>query len=215
MEAVEPSRGPRGQRRGRGARERILAATERLFREQGINSTGMDQLCAAAEVSKRSVYQHFGNKDALILEHLQRLDPEVLPVLDDVTLTPRQRLLAVFEVPSSASGPTPLCPFIGASVEIADAEHVARVHARDYKRAVAVRLAATARQAGAVDPELLGEQLALLLDGASTRTRALGAETLPLAAGIAERLIDGAVPAESAREHEADRAPTPRPSPPR
>ena len=52
-------KGPRGLRRGRGARERILSASQQLFRDQGINSTGMDQLCAVAEVSKRTLYQHF------------------------------------------------------------------------------------------------------------------------------------------------------------
>ncbi|WP_031102195.1 MULTISPECIES: hypothetical protein [unclassified Streptomyces] len=35
------------------------------------------------------------------------------------------------------------------------------------------RLADTAREAGAADPEQLGEQLALLLDGAAARTRVL------------------------------------------
>ena len=58
-------KGPQGQRRGRGARERILSASRQLFRDQGINSTGMDQLCAAAEVSKRTLYQHFGRGRAV------------------------------------------------------------------------------------------------------------------------------------------------------
>ena len=52
-------KGPRGMRRGRGARERILSASQELFRDQGINGTGLDQLCAVAEVSKRTLYQHF------------------------------------------------------------------------------------------------------------------------------------------------------------
>ncbi|MBW5251654.1 TetR family transcriptional regulator, partial [Streptomyces sp. P01-B04] len=45
---TELEKGPTGRRRGRGARERILGASQQLFREQGINRTGMDQLCAAA-----------------------------------------------------------------------------------------------------------------------------------------------------------------------
>jgi hypothetical protein len=43
----------------------------------------------------------------------------------------------------------------------------------------------TAREAGATNPEQLGEQLALLLDGASARSRALNTETLATAAVIA------------------------------
>ena len=192
----ELEKGPQGQRRGRGARERILGAAQQLFREQGINNTGIDQLCAVAGVSKRTAYQHFGSKDGLIAEYLRRLDPDTMPELfERADLTPRERLLAVFEKPAALTDDvTPFCPFIGAAVEIADPEHPARVRAQEYKKSVAVRLTDTAREAGAGDPQLLGEQLALLLDGASARTRTLGTETLPTAAGIAATLIDDAIP---------------------
>jgi hypothetical protein len=40
-----------------------------------------------------------------------------------------------------------------------------------------LRLTETAREAGATKPEQLGEQLALLLDGASARSRVLATET--------------------------------------
>jgi AcrR family transcriptional regulator len=166
---TELEKGPQGRRRGRGARERILSAAQQLFREQGINRTGMDQLCAAAQVSKRTAYQHFAGKDELVAEYLRRFDPDVLPgVFDRADLTPRQRLLAAFEVPA-----TGLCPFIAAAVELPDPQHPATQYARDYKKAVAARLAETAREAGATNPEQLGEQLALLIDGASARTPVL------------------------------------------
>ena len=186
-------KGPRGLRRGRGARERILNASQRLFRDQGINGTGIDQLCAVAGVSKRTLYQHFAGKDELIAEYLRRFDPDVLPeVFDRTDLTPRERLLAVFDIHS------PLCPFIGAAVEIQDPDHPARVHARDYKKAFADRLTDAAREAGAANPEQLGEQLALLLDGASARSRVLNTETLATAAAIAAVLIDNAIRAAAA-----------------
>jgi len=188
---TEPEKGPRGRRRGRGARERILSASQQLFREQGINRTGMDQLCAAAQVSKRTAYQHFTGKDELVAEYLRRFDPSVLSgVFDRTDLTPRERLLAVFDIHS------PLCPFIRAAVEIQDPDHPARLLARDYKQAFAARLTDTAREAGATDPEQLGEQLALLLDGASARGRVLNTETFATAAAMATVLIDNAVPAE-------------------
>ena len=200
---TELEKGPRGLRRGRGARERIIAASRQLFRDQGINNTGLDQLCAVAQVSKRTFYQHFTGKDELIAEHLRRFDPDVLPeVFDRTDLTPRERLLAAFEMPMS--GPdelTPLCPYIAATVEIHDPQHPASEYAREYKLAIAARLAETAREAGATDPERLGEQLALLLDGASARTRVLNAESFPTAAAIAAVLIDNALPA-TGREQE-------------
>jgi len=192
-------KGPRGLRRGRGARERILSASHQLFRDQGINSTGMDQLCAVAEVSKRTLYQHFPGKDELITEHLRRFDPDILPeVFDNTDLTPRERLLASFDIHA------PLCPFIAAAVEIQDPSHPARLLARDYKKAFAARLTEAAREAGATNPEQLGEQLALLLDGASARNRLLNTETFATAAAIAAVLVDNALPTAT---HAAERAP--------
>lgn len=190
---TELEKGPRGLRRGRGARERILSASQQLFRDQGINCTGMDQLCAVAGVSKRTLYQHFAGKDELIAEYLRRFDPDILPeVFDRTDLTPRERLLAVFDIHS------PLCPFIAAAVEIQDPDHPARVLARDYKKAFAARLTEAARESGANDPERLGEQLALLLDGAAARSRVLDADTFATAAAIAVALVDNAIPAASA-----------------
>ncbi|MFC1407820.1 TetR/AcrR family transcriptional regulator [Streptacidiphilus sp. N1-12] len=134
--------------RGRGARERILGASKELFREQGINRTGMDQLCAEAQASKRTAYQHFANKGELVTEYLRRFDPSVLPnAFDRTDLTPRERLLAAFDIPST----TPLCPYIATAGELHAPQHPASQYARDYKKAVATRLADTARQAGAAD----------------------------------------------------------------
>ncbi|GGF17142.1 TetR/AcrR family transcriptional regulator [Williamsia phyllosphaerae] len=189
---AELEKGPLGRRRGRGARERILGASQQLFREQGVNRTGVDQLCAVAQVSKRTAYQHFTNKDELIAEYLRQVDPDVMPgVFDREDLSPRERLMAAFEVPDSA----PLCPYIGAAVELHDPEHPASQYARDYKLAVAARLTDAAREAGATDPEQLGEQLALLLDGAAARTRVINRGSFSTAAAIAAVLIDAAIPA--------------------
>ncbi|CAO5237629.1 hypothetical protein FAGKG844_220074 [Frankia sp. AgKG'84/4] len=85
--------------------------------------------------------------------------------------------------------------YIAAAVELHDPEHPAAQYARDYKVAIAVRLTDTAREAGATDPEQLGEQLALLIDGAAARTRVLNSASFPTAAAIAAVLIDNAIPA--------------------
>lgn len=193
------ARGPLGRRQGRGARERILDAAGRLFRAQGINSTGMDQLCASAHVSKRTAYQHFASKDELIAQYLRQHDPDTMPqVFDRTDLSAREKLLAAFEIPPEANEAVALCPFIGAAVEIADPHHPARTRARQYKASVAARLTETARQAGAAEPGRLGEQLALLLDGASARTRALGEDAMPTAAAVAAVMIERAIPAAAA-----------------
>ncbi len=48
-----------------------------------------------------------------------------------------------------------------------------------------------------VDPEQLGERLALLIDGAAARTRVLDSDAWPTAAAVAEVLIAQAIPEPS------------------
>ena len=107
---------------------------------------------------------------------------------DRTDLTPRERLLAAFDLPAT----TPLCPYIAATVELHDPQHPASQYARDYKTAIAARFTETAREAGATHPDQLGEQLVLLLDGAAARTRVLDRESFSTAAAIAAVLIDNA-----------------------
>src|SRR3954451_11554078 len=201
---TEVEKGPLGRRRGRGERERIPSASQHLFRDQGINRTGMDQLRAQDQVSKRTAYQHSPRKHDPVAEYLRRADPDVMPgVFDRTALAPRERLLAAFEMPAS----TPLCPYIAAAVELHAPRHPASQYARDYKTAIAARLTETAREAGATDPEELGEQLALLLDGASARTRVLDSASFPTAAAIAAVLVDNAIPSPSSAGGVAQRSP--------
>lgn len=122
--------------------------------------------------------------------------------LDD--LTPRERLIAAFDMPAS----TPLCPYIAAAVELHDPQHPASQYARAYKVAIAARLTESAREAGATNPEQLGEQLALLLDGVSARTRVLNSGSFPTAAAIAAVLIDSAIPSPSPQQPSDDRGTT-------
>ena len=46
-------------------REEILVAAGRVFREEGYEKTSMDRIAERAGASKRTVYNHFGSKDAL------------------------------------------------------------------------------------------------------------------------------------------------------
>ena len=55
---------------GRSARKRraILAAATTLFLRNGFRGTSMDEIAAAAEVSKQTVYKHFADKERLFYE---------------------------------------------------------------------------------------------------------------------------------------------------
>lgn len=55
-----------------GARENLLDASFRLVRERGYSGTSVDELCAAAGVSKGAFFHHFESKDALAVAALDR-----------------------------------------------------------------------------------------------------------------------------------------------
>lgn len=54
-------------------REAIVQAAIAEFRNNGFEVTSMDRIAARAEVSKRTVYNHFPSKEELFSEMLQRL----------------------------------------------------------------------------------------------------------------------------------------------
>jgi TetR/AcrR family transcriptional regulator, mexJK operon transcriptional repressor len=59
-------------RAGLGAKQRaILAAAERVFIAQGFRRGRVDAIAAEAAVSKQTIYNHFGDKEALVLAVIQ------------------------------------------------------------------------------------------------------------------------------------------------
>ena len=57
----------------------ILQAAERLFLELGFDGASMEQIAALAGVSKLTVYNHFGDKEALFLAAVERYCEEQVP----------------------------------------------------------------------------------------------------------------------------------------
>ena len=53
-------------------RKQILEAATMLFTEQGYSSTSMDLIAKNANVSKQTVYSHFGNKDELFAASIKQ-----------------------------------------------------------------------------------------------------------------------------------------------
>ncbi|RDI52965.1 TetR family transcriptional regulator [Nocardia mexicana] len=186
------------RRRGRGGRERILAAATALFESQGITATGMEQVAAAAPVSKRTLYTHFSTKDELVvgyLRHLLESGRTTEGVLEREDLPPRERLLALFTIPDHGDGPIRGCPFVDAAAEFPDPHSPVHRYAAEQKRRFVDRLTELVGTLGVAHPRLLGEQLAILADGAATRSMVLNdtASTHP-ARAAATALLDAATP---------------------
>ena len=60
----------------------ILSAGRDLFLTNGYQGTSVDQIAASAEVSKQTVYKHFGDKQELLLAIVNdALDSTVAPFL--------------------------------------------------------------------------------------------------------------------------------------
>src|SRR5213082_2103495 len=110
-----------------GARDRLIAAAERLFYAEGIRAVGVDRLCADAAVSKRSLYQHFTCKDDVVTAMLHAKAAEAAAQLPQDSLSPRQRILGVFEALDRAAESPDFrgCPFVGAATELKDRDHPA------------------------------------------------------------------------------------------
>jgi AcrR family transcriptional regulator len=94
MAAVPQKRLPPGERR-----ELVLEAAGRLFGERGYAHTTLDQIAAAAHVTKPILYRHFDSKKALYLALLQRHRDDLPRFFERVPadLPPERRIQAILE----------------------------------------------------------------------------------------------------------------------
>ena len=144
--------------------ERILGAANRLFYQKGIRAVGVDAVAAEAGISKRSLYDTFPPKDALVAAYLrQRIVP-----LASSDLPPSAQVLALFDQLHArfARGDFRGCPFVNAVTELAEDCETARAIAADYKEERRQHIAALLSKAGASHPDVLAGQIALLIEGA-------------------------------------------------
>jgi AcrR family transcriptional regulator len=191
MTETKEKRGP--------VRERLLAAANELFYEEGIQTVGIDRVIARAGVAKASLYNAFGGKDALIRAYLAArhdvLRQRVERGIADRHATPRDRLLGVFEVLGEIVADPGFrgCAFMNASAEAQPGSPVEQA-ADEYRAWVHDLFRGLVRDAGAAHPDALAAQLVLLYDGATVSARmdrnpAAGAT----ARAIAGALVDAAI----------------------
>jgi AcrR family transcriptional regulator len=144
--------------------ERILAAADRLFYRKGIRAVGVDAVAAEAGISKRSLYDTFPSKDALVAAYLrQRIQPFV-----PSDHPPALQVLALFDQLRYRfeAGGFRGCPFVNAVTELAEDCNSARAIAAQYKADRLGHIADLLEQAGAADPGVLASQVGMLFEGA-------------------------------------------------
>jgi TetR/AcrR family transcriptional regulator len=69
------------------ARERIIAAAQRLFAESGFDSTSVSSVARSAGVSKANVFHHFSSKQELYLEVLRASRSDLEDLFDELKLS--------------------------------------------------------------------------------------------------------------------------------
>src|ERR1700719_1320771 len=106
----------------RSPRERLLAAANELFYNEGVQTVGIDRIIEHAGVAKASLYNTFGSKEALVRAYLDSRHARTIDRLQRAVAThtdPRARLLAVSAARGGLSARPDFhgCAFAAASAE--------------------------------------------------------------------------------------------------
>ena len=156
------------------AGERILTAAAQLFYAHGIRATGMDAVAEAAETTKKTIYDRFGSKDALVAFYLIRRARRWQHFLDaalDRQPPGPHRIIAVFDALEQWSDGTGRgCAFVNAYAEIGIGigidDHPGIAVIRAEKAWMRSRFTALVAEAGIQDAERVASVVQLLYEGA-------------------------------------------------
>src|SRR5450432_3033288 len=142
---------------------RILETADRLFYLQGIRAVGVDTIAAEIGISKRTLYNHFPSKDALIAAYLKRRFTQA-PQSDK---PPVEQILGTFDrlERGFASKGFRGCPFVNAVAELGAADASVRKIAVAFKESRRLWFRDLLKQLDVADADGLATQLTLLVDG--------------------------------------------------
>jgi AcrR family transcriptional regulator len=143
---------------------RILQTADRLFYLRGIRAVGVDTIAAEIGISKRTLYNHFPSKDALIAAYLEGRFT-LAPASDK---PPLEQILGTFDrlERGFASKGFRGCPFVNAVAELGAEDKSVKKIAIAFKESRRVWFRDLLLQLDVADPEGLATQLQLLVDGA-------------------------------------------------
>jgi AcrR family transcriptional regulator len=152
-------------------RTSILDTATALFYERGLDGVGVAELCAAVGVSKETLYRHFGSKDGLVDAVLAARSDRVSAWLTEASLAagsdPFRRVAAIFDalggwyVEPTFRG----CAIINAATQ-RHGDPARTIAERHLSRHLAL-LTDIARDVNSAEAPVLGQQLLMLLEGAT------------------------------------------------
>jgi AcrR family transcriptional regulator len=161
----------------RTGRERLVAAAVELFYRRGFAAVGIDQVIAAAGVTKTTFYKHFEGKDDLMVAAVQRRDQwesrawdRAIRNLTGDDPSPAKQLLAMLDVMDLWFNDPDFhgCMFLNTAVEFPNPHDPIHQAAAAYKRKGRDHRRDLARAAGATpaDAETFADCYTALIEGA-------------------------------------------------
>jgi AcrR family transcriptional regulator len=151
--------------------ERLAETAGRLFYARGIRAVGVELIAEEAGTTKKTLYDRFGSKDALVALYLrrraQRWQTVALDRLDRHPEPGKDRVLLVFDALDDwLSEQWRGCAFVNAYAEIGGTDHPGLPVVRSEKAWMRQLFVALVEEAAYDDPVGLGGQLHLLYEGA-------------------------------------------------
>lgn len=166
-------------------RDRIFDTACDLFYQQGIRCVGVEAIASEAGTNKMSFYRSFASKDELVAEYMREQerqhrewwDATIAPYEGD----PRRQIEALFEgwVAKMRKKERHGCAFVNAAVELREPDHAALEVVHGYKAEMRRRFRKLAKDAGASQPDLLGDALTLLAEGGAMSRLSFACQDAP------------------------------------
>ena len=144
-------------------KERILETADRLFYRQGIRAIGVDTIAAEVGISKRTLYNHFPSKDALIAAYLARRFVAPRPS----EKPPVEQILGTFDSLERRFSAKDFrgCPFVNAVAELGSEDQAVRKIAIAFKESRRLWFRDLLAELDVANAEALATQLTVLVDG--------------------------------------------------
>jgi AcrR family transcriptional regulator len=161
-------------------RERILEAACKLFYAHGIRGVSVDEVAAAAQTNKMTLYRHFVSKDLLVADYLRMLSAEAEAGWAALARAHPGHPCAQLDMWIDQTGEMLAkagdrgCAVANAAVELPEKDHPARAVIEEHKTHQRNHLAALCRDAGFANPEQLADEIFLLLEGARINMQSVG-----------------------------------------
>lgn len=155
-------------------REAIVTSATKAFQQFGVDNTSMDKIAEMAEVSKRTVYNHFSSKEKLVTCIIQDIWQKNVAVFDfsyqpDAPLEPQLLTLVENEVSIMC------CPQVAELIRVsmgyclfnpeALQENMAQFFQQETALKRWIKAAQQDKRLKPVDPNLINDQIISLLKG--------------------------------------------------